>query len=189
MVFSLFGKSNQRIAHGLYKSIIAQARSPAFYVDLRVSDTVDGRFDLITLHAILVMRRLKVAADQKCADVSQELFDLMFADMDASLREMGATDSGVTKQIKAMTVAFFGRVTAYEMALSKYEENNTDQDIFDAVKRNIYRGSEHIADAPVRSLTQYITQTWAHLNAQPQADFLKGQVTFLPTADVLSKAQ
>ena len=42
----------------LYGMIVAQARSPAFYRDYGVPDTVDGRFDMIVLHLVLCCARL-----------------------------------------------------------------------------------------------------------------------------------
>ena len=54
-------------------------------------DSVDGRFDLLLLHVTLVMLRLKDG------NVRQNLFDVMFADMDRSLREMGVGDMGIGK--------------------------------------------------------------------------------------------
>ena len=45
-----------------HRSIVAQARQPAFYTALGVPDTLDGRFELIALHGFLVMHRLKADA-------------------------------------------------------------------------------------------------------------------------------
>ena len=89
---ALFSRSrfNDR-AHDLYDTIVAQSRLPAFYQAGGVPDSVDGRFDLIVLHAVLVTRRLGGAGEPGKA-LAQELFDLMFADMDRSLREMGVGD-------------------------------------------------------------------------------------------------
>ena len=60
-----------------------------FFKKYGVSDDVDGRFDALSLVVILVMRRLK-SLDESGKALSQDLFDSMFADMDLSLREMGA---------------------------------------------------------------------------------------------------
>ena len=46
-------------------------------------------------------------------------FDSMFADMDLSLREMGAGDIGVSKRVRVMAEAFLGRLDAYVTALDK----------------------------------------------------------------------
>ena len=47
--------ASAKIAREIYLLIVAKARQPYFYTELGVPDTVDGRFDMITLHAILVI--------------------------------------------------------------------------------------------------------------------------------------
>ena len=65
------------------------ARRPVFYKQFGVQDSVDGRFDSLSLVVILIMRRLNNCGTEG-KGFSQQLFDSMFADMDLSLREMGA---------------------------------------------------------------------------------------------------
>ena len=45
----------------LYGMIVAQARSPAFYLGYGVPDTVAGRLDMIVLHLVLLLRQLTKA--------------------------------------------------------------------------------------------------------------------------------
>ena len=47
-----------KVAREVYSLIVAKARQPFFYATLDVPDTVDGRFDMIALHAFLVIDRL-----------------------------------------------------------------------------------------------------------------------------------
>jgi cytochrome b pre-mRNA-processing protein 3 len=98
-------------ADRLYGAAVAQARNPAFYVECRVPDTLDGRFDLIVLHLCLLIRRLRREGETG-ATLAQALFDTTFDDMDRSLREMGVGDLGVGRRVKAMASAFYGRATA-----------------------------------------------------------------------------
>ncbi len=127
-------KDFDETARKIYASLVEQARQPAFYLSCGVPDTPDGRFDMILLHAVLVLRRLKRDHD-KTADLGQAVFDLMFADMDQNLREMGTGDLGVGKRVKAMAKAFYGRAQVYEAGL---EEEGTDG-LNQALARNLYR--------------------------------------------------
>ena len=102
----------------LYASAVEMARDPVFFADHGVADNVDGRFDALALVVSLVMRRLNSCGDAGAA-LSQELFDTMFADMDLSLREMGAGDIGVAKRVRVMAEAFMGRLDAYTAALER----------------------------------------------------------------------
>ncbi|MEH0075072.1 ubiquinol-cytochrome C chaperone family protein [Pannonibacter sp. Pt2] len=116
MVFGLFRRRTRPSEYALYGAIVAQARQPAFYAALSVPDTVDGRFDMMILHAVLLFRRLQ-GEGKEAAATSQAVFDLFFRDMDASLREMGISDNRVPKKVRKMAEAFYGRANAYGEAL------------------------------------------------------------------------
>jgi len=133
MIFGLWKspKDEARVA-AIYGQIVAQARQPGFYDGLGVPDTLEGRYDMLVLHAFLYMHRLKNEAEPVKA-VAQEVFDLMFADMDRSLREMGIGDLTVPKKIKKMAQAFYGRTAAYDAAL---EQGGSA--LAEAVQRNLF---------------------------------------------------
>ena len=162
-------------ADEIYRKIVAQAREPQFYADLGVPDTVDGRFELVALHTFLVLRRLKPGAGGK-SDIGQALFDVMFEDMDVSLREMGAGDMGVGKRVKAMVQAFYGRVASYEECLT------ADDDTLDAaLSRNVYGTTEPGADS-VTALAGYVRRQDTHLAGTDIAAVEAGRFTFGPVS-------
>src|SRR5579862_8365539 len=103
-------------AERAYGRIVEHARQPGFFIDGGVPDTVDGRFELICLHAFLYLHRLK-RESKRAAPLGQRFFDTMFADFDRSLREMGTGDLSVGREVKRMAEAFYGRVAAYEQGL------------------------------------------------------------------------
>ena len=149
----------------LYNACIAQARTPEFYKTLAVPDTVDGRFDLLLLHVALVMRRLD-------GETKQQLFDLMFADMDQSLREMGVGDMSIGKRIRPMIGAFYGRSQAYEKALS-----GSDEMLAEAITRNVY-GKVSASPEVLQKMTDYVRRAVVKLNGQPPAELNEGRVEF-----------
>src|ERR1700748_3412265 len=111
---------NARIIAALYGAIVAQARRPAFYGLWGVPDTMLGRFDMVVLHAALLLRRLR-AVDAATAGLAQDLgqgvFDAFCRDMDDNLREMGVSDIGVPRKMRKLAEAFYGRARAYDTAL------------------------------------------------------------------------
>ena len=114
----LFRRSGrERAVDELYATVVAQARQPHFYAAWDVPDTAEGRFEMIALHAFLLLRRLK-AERQRTATLAQDFFDLMFADLDRNLREMGIGDTGIGKRVKAMAQSFYGRIAAYDAGLA-----------------------------------------------------------------------
>ena len=84
-----------------YARVVAQARRPEFYRHWGVPDTLDGRFDMLALHAFLVVHRLK-RQGEPARRFSRHLFESMITDMDRSVREMGIGDMGVAPRVKAM---------------------------------------------------------------------------------------
>lgn len=129
-------------AHGLYRAAVTAARAPVFYAVHGVPDTPDGRFDMVALHVFLMLRRLK--RDDGTTAMAQALTDLMFADMDRNLRELGVGDLGVGRQVKALAAAFRGRVAAYDAAF----DHDGEGDLAAALRRNVFR-----ADAPADTTT------------------------------------
>ncbi|HKT17422.1 MAG TPA: ubiquinol-cytochrome C chaperone family protein [Stellaceae bacterium] len=169
---SLFRRNPHRAAaHALYGAIVARARDPAFFLALSVPDTLDGRFELIALHAFLVLNRLK-ADHAATAALAQELFDTMFADLDRGLREMGAGDLGVGRRVKNMAKGFYGRIVAYEQGLAA-----SDDVLAAALRRNLY-GTVIPPEDSAAAVARYTRREAAALAAQPVSELLSGRVKF-----------
>lgn len=158
----------QAAARRLYREAVEKARQPEFYLQRGVPDTPDGRFDMVVLHVVLVMRRLKRDHAQT-AETAQALFDLMFADMDQNLREMGVGDVGVGPRVKGMARGFFGRLAAYDLALLAED----DSALCAALRRNLYRKcTPH--DRDVEAMARYMREQAAILDALPITAILGG---------------
>ena len=95
MILKLFRPtpSDDTIAR-LYGTIVAQARTPAFYQLYGVPDTVSGRLEMMMLHMVLILQHLERGAACLRA-LGQGLFDAFCQDLDDSVREMGVGDLGV----------------------------------------------------------------------------------------------
>ncbi len=173
MKFSgLFRRSGvKKTARTLYITVVEQARRPGFYRHCGVPDTVDGRFDMIAMHAFLLLRRLK-RDHRQTADLAQALFDLMFADMDQNLRQMGVGDLGVSKRIKFMAKAFYGRLAAYEAGLAA-----DDAALADALRRNLFRKTDP-RNGDVAAIVRYLRREAAALDALGLEPVMAGEVRF-----------
>ena len=165
----LFQRTRRRDSvAALYDIIVAQARKPEFYVHCGVPDTVDGRFDMIVLHAFLVLRRLK----ERHRDTAQALLEVIFDDMDRSLREMGAGDLGVSRRVKTMAKALYGRITAYEEALDAGGEA-----LGEALRRNLY-GTVDPDSEYVAAMVVYVNAEAELLEQQAPEDISIGTLSF-----------
>ena len=131
-------RSNRRLINDLHGRIVAAARRPALFLPpYGIPDTLDGRFDLLVLLTILVLRRLE-SLPEPGPEIAQEVVDAVFEHLDADLREMGVGDLAVPKRIKKLAGAFAGRSAAYREALDR---NGTA--LATALVRNIYGEKTH----------------------------------------------
>lgn len=129
-------KPFERAGFGLYAAAVTAARAPALFSAYLVPDTLDGRFEVISLHVALLVRRLRLDPDPRGAGLAQAVFDAMFADMDTNLREMGVGDMSVGKRVRTMWEGFHGRAKAYEAAV----EARGDDALTEALARNVWGG-------------------------------------------------
>ncbi|MEM6650350.1 MAG: ubiquinol-cytochrome C chaperone family protein [Pseudomonadota bacterium] len=167
----------------LYEKLVIQSRQPLFYEKLHVPDTVEGRYDVITLHMFAILRRLK-AGPEKAGDLGQALFNTMLQDMDDNLREMGVGDLRVGKKMRELGEIFYGRVTAYEKAMPEMAEGELHP-LEEALARNFRpltseedgEGGEAPGVA-ASALAAYLQKTITLLEAQDIADIAKGRISF-----------
>lgn len=155
----------------LYAAAVEQARRPALYSKFGTPDTVEGRFEQVAIHVYLILRRLKndaPGADQ----VAQKLFDVMFQNFDDSLRELGVGDMSIGRKIRTLAENFYGRVAAYEDALSSAAPKD---DLAAALGRNIFENES--AEGAV-GLAAYVCETAALIDAQPVSRIVGGIVRF-----------
>ena len=173
-------RSQARTIRALYGAVVAQARLAAFYADYGVPDSVDGRFDLIVLHLVLLLHRLEQDHDlgELGRSLGQDLFDEFCRDLDANLREMGVGDLAVPKRMQGFAEAFYGRQAAYLEALAA-----ADRQAFEnALSRNIFtRGVE---DGAAR-LTRYAYAAMSEMAGQKDDALLRGEVVF-PGPDAIA---
>jgi cytochrome b pre-mRNA-processing protein 3 len=170
-------RREEQVGGALYGAAVTAARDPWFYRALGVPDTLDGRFDLIALHAFLLIHRLQDAPAPGPA-LAQAVFDAMFSDMDNNLREIGVSDLSVGRRMRAMWEAFHGRSKAYASAIDGMDRPSLET----AVARNIWRGTAPAGAAA--TLAGVILAQVAHLASQPNTALAAGKAEFLRPAAV-----
>ena len=148
-----------------YAQAAGQARRPEFYTRLGVEDRIDARFELYTLHVLLLIMRLRDEG-QDGADLAQTLFDTYVSALDHTLRELGVGDLSVAKKMRRLGQSLYGRMTAYETPL----RSEDPEALADALGRNVYAGEG--ADA-ARGLADYAQRARRTLAAQPLSTVLK----------------
>ena len=169
--FGLLGRGrHERTGFALYSAAVLAARHPYFYIALAVPDTLDGRFDMVALHASVLIRRLR-GLPPPGAPIAQAVFDAMFSDMDMTLRELGVGDMTVARNVRAMWEAFHGRALAYEAAMADSDPAALKL----ALARNVWRGGESPGDTELAHITRTLI---AALDATPAEALFAGKVEF-----------
>jgi cytochrome b pre-mRNA-processing protein 3 len=164
-------RARREVAERLYRDLVKQARTPLFYRDLGVPDTPEGRFEMVGLHVALVVRRLRSAGAPGRA-LAQELFDLMFADMDESLRHIGVGDLSVGKHIKRLAGNFYGRLRALDEAPDAAPRAALAR----MLRTNVYHGGSAPSPHQLDALVDYLAAAEAALRARATGRLLAGSV-------------
>jgi cytochrome b pre-mRNA-processing protein 3 len=169
---SLRRPPDARAGCALYREAVALARSPWFYRELGVPDTLDGRFDLIALHVFLLVHRLQDASPPG-PSLAQGIFDAMFHDMENNLREIGVSDLSVGRRVRAMWEAFHGRSQVYAAAIGAVDRPALEA----SLARNVWRGMP--PDGAPEALARLMLDQVTRLQDQKLAAFAAGRAQFL----------
>jgi cytochrome b pre-mRNA-processing protein 3 len=137
------------------------SRQPGFFGPDRVPDTLEGRMEMVFLHAGLLLMRLKGEAGR----LSQAFTNRLFTSLEDGLREAGVGDLAVPRRMHKIAGAFYGRLGAYEPALRAGDRAA----LAAALARNVFAATA--ADAPFALvLARHTAETAASLAATPLAE-------------------
>lgn len=166
----------RRKAVDLYGMVVAAARRPSFYGPGRVSDTPEGRFDLIALHLFLVAERLtRVKAEGE--EQARHIIEAFVTDMDDCMREMGVGDLTVPKRVKRAAAVFYERAGLYRDALAVRTKQDDGTDPLSAVIAATLLQSEmpsHFSN----DMAKYVRASHAALERTSFSDLTVGNVAF-----------
>lgn len=166
MRFWPFARRQSRAqAFALLTRLAQASRRADFFGPGRFPDTLEGRFELLTLHAVLALRRLR--QEPQLAPLAQLFTDILFRHFDAGLREAGVGDLSVPKRMQKLAGAFYGRLGAYDLALAEGRAA-----LEAALARNALAGDSEFAPR----LAGYVEQAASRLAAQPAAALFEAEV-------------
>lgn len=159
--------ANRKLIDRLHGEIVAAARNPALFTDYGIEDSFEGRFEALTLHAVLVLRRLN-ALPPPAPEMAQDLADTLFRHFEHALRETGVSDTGVPRKMKGLAEAFLGRGVAYDQALRAGAP-----ELAATLSRNVYAG-----EGDSLRLARYVEATDAALARVSLETFTAGPLPF-----------
>jgi len=155
----------------LYARVVDQARRPEFYAVLGAPDTVEGRFELYSLHVLLLVERLRGQGDQ-AGEVSQSLFDAYISALDHALRELGVGDLSVGRKMRKLGEAFYGRGKSFDAAIAVLPDRAALEAL---LARTVYAEAD---GAPAAGLADYVLRQRQALAAQPLETIVAGEMAW-----------
>ena len=111
MYFSSYKKDirlKKNNEYTLYNNILSLSRNRLFYTKFLLSDTFQNRINLIFFHISFIF--IKIKQTKKKVDVKkfdQNLFDLIFNQIELNMRELGLGDVTVNKKMKFLVKSFY----------------------------------------------------------------------------------
>jgi cytochrome b pre-mRNA-processing protein 3 len=167
-------RARRQAAQALYEAVVRQARQPVFYSAWGVPDSRDGRLEMVGLHAVLLMRRLR-AEGREGRELAQGLFDAMFADLDRHLREWGVGDQSMGRHVRKLAQSFFGRAESLDRVLVGPDTAPLEE----VLRRNVYAEAAEPDPEAARRLGRYLKAQDRSLQEQGGTDLLAGRIRFV----------
>ena len=147
-------------------AVTAEARLPEPFLKGWITDTIYGRFNMVTLVATLAMRRLRDEGKEGLA-LSKAFSELLFSDFDHALRENGVGDSSIARRIRKMGEEFYGVAKAIDEAL---DMGGPQVHVADVIKRN----SIQLDEQKALDLASHIIALSERVERLPESAILKG---------------
>jgi len=92
----------------LYNNILLLSRNILFYTKFDLEDTFQNRINLIFIHISFIFMKIKHnSSNNKCKIFYQNLFDLVFKQIEFNMRELGHGDVSVNKNMKYLVKIFY----------------------------------------------------------------------------------
>lgn len=121
-----------RYANEVYGSIVAQGRDPVFYTDFGVEDVAEKRYELIVLHMVLVLERLRELRGEVRNgaehELAQALTETFVRDLDGSMREMAVGDTKVPAKVRKAAGGLYDRDFLYRDAFAVVDDGEAISD-------------------------------------------------------------
>ena len=171
MFFLSRGRREKEVAERLYAACLAAARRPSLFNEFGVPDTLQGRFEVLTLHLFPVLHRLMHAPGDD-PRLARDLSEAFVNDMDDAFRELGVSDVRVPRRMKALYRSFAGRIAAYKDGLE-----SSDEALAAAIDRNVFSDSGE-SEGRALALAAYLRQAVEAVRGADLEAIRRGYVPF-----------
>jgi len=107
----------------IYNNILLLSRNTLFYTKFDLIDTFQNRIHLIFIHISFIFIKIKQNDKNKIYKIFyQEMFDLIFNNIELNMREIGFGESTINKNMRFLVKTFYSILLSCE----KYKEMKLD---------------------------------------------------------------
>lgn len=175
-------KIHRPAAEKLYAAASAASRAPTLFTDMGVPDSFDGRFDSLLLHTAPIFLRLQQMNTPESQALSQQFFDVLFINIELSVREAGISDLATARHVKRMMTACQGRTLVYGNALQD-SSAEADNILSAALRRNLYGTLESVNPNHLHAMNAYFRGINNDINGLPPESIMAGQIFYRPVEE------
>ena len=151
----------------LFAAVTAEARRPHWFVAGQVTDTLDGRFAMLSTVAALVLVRLERDGDAGAA-VSVALTERFIEVMESEHRELGLGDPALGKKVRKLVGALSARTDKWRAAIAGERP-------WDEVSRESLHKGE-VSPAGLDHCARELGQLWSALDKTDLAQIAEGRL-------------
>ena len=151
----------------LFAWVTAEARSPHWYVDGAVEDSIDGRFAMVATVAALLTVRLEQIGDEG-RGASVVLTERFIEVMKTEHREIGIGDPALGRTVRKLVGSLARRVEVWRSALNGGDWN-------EVARFSVY-GEIMPSNDALDHAAGALRQLWSRLEATPDATVLEGRI-------------
>ena len=92
----------------IYNNIVLLARNKIFYTKFKLKDTFQNRIHLIFIHVSFLFIKIKQNSNTGLYKTFyQQIFDLIFKNVEINMREIGYGDTTINKNMKSLIKVFY----------------------------------------------------------------------------------
>ena len=151
----------------LFESAVAQARSPHWFSQGEVPDTLEGRFAMLATICALLSVRLESGSPEGVA-ASAALTERFIESMDSEHRELGLNDPGLGRRVRKLVGSLERRVGEWRAAVAG------ERDWSETVMSSVYRDQPPRNEALAHSARE-LRLLWSSLSEKSDQQLVEGQ--------------
>ena len=136
--------------NSIYNNLVELSRNIYFYKDIKLDDKLENRVIIIFAHLSVILNCL--TSDKNNKNLSQEIYDNIFLNIENNIREMGHGDVTVNKKMKLFNQIFHDIL----MKLFNNKKDSDDIDVKIVVKHlNLAGKSDQITEKLLIYFSKY----------------------------------